>query len=145
MLLCSSHCSIIVQPLSIFRLISSDTLAQLSSSFQPHCSIVSSSFYHSSAYSTDVLLFFTPLFLLKYVYFFLCASDGECSIAAQMQVSAKQTLFSLSFLCMHGQQWSSVLQPPSYIHNCSFYTNPTLLPSLNSKFRIAIVCRPFRN
>ncbi len=51
--------------------------------------------------------YFSPLGFFQSTFISLSVPwrEREYSIATQLQVSAKQMLFSISSLCMHGQHW----------------------------------------
>lgn len=112
------------------------TLAHLlPTSFQPHCLVVSS----SSAYWTDILILFTPIF-------FFCPSMfislsvllvRECSIATQLQVSAKQTLFLLPLHVRSALQTTEV-QYISMLLPCSLYSVHTVFELLASWLTIYV-------
>lgn len=106
------------------------TLAHLlPSSFQPHCSVVSS----SSACWTDILVLFTPLFFFFCPSMFISLSVllvRECSIATQLQVSAKQTLFLLPLHVRSASQTTEV-QYISMLLPCSLYTVHTVFTRMH--------------
>lgn len=152
----SSHYSIILQSLSIFSLSS----LYLHSSVHSHSPTLTHLLCFPLIFSASLLdilwlLFTTPLltlltssyflplcFFLRLFVSFLCTSDRECSIAAQLQVSAMQMLFSLSFLCMHGQHWICLCYCHSSTSIPRVIIPMPLLPYRSFfKSRRAIICR----
>lgn len=98
------HC--ICTPMFTAILLSSpiSSIYVLPSSFQPHCLIVLAP-CTTLLFTALTSSYFSPLSFLLGMFISLSVAWRECNIATQLQMSAKQVLFSLSFLCMHGQHW----------------------------------------
>lgn len=106
----------------------------LPSSFQPHCSIVSS----FSAYWTDILVLFAPRFFSS-ACLFLSPYLRWGSAALQHSCRCQQSRCCFRFLCMYGQHWRPQRYSmclcccQSWIHSHSYYSHASL-PSWSNVF-----------